>query len=131
MRTRLSGSVVRWVVLAVCACVLPASRAQAQGDGPHNLPLIPIGTNIFTPQVLVLSGNFNPQQTVLVPGAEIDVVAVPVTYIRTFALGNRFGRLFLVAPISTARRVGRGRSIRSPADCARPSGDVPGSWIRW
>lgn len=101
MRTKRYRSVLRWVLVATCACVLPASRAAAQGDGPHNLPLIPINTNIFTPQVLVLSGNFNPQQTVLVPGADIDVVAVPITYIRTFALGGRFGRLFVVAPIST------------------------------
>jgi hypothetical protein len=28
-------------------------------------------------------------------------VAAPITYIRTFALGSRFGRLFLVAPVST------------------------------
>ena len=92
---------MKWVVLALCACVLSAGRAEAQGDGPHNLPLIPINTNIFTPQVLVLSGNFNPQGTVLVPGADIDVIAGPITYIRTFALGNQFGRLFLVAPTST------------------------------
>ena len=101
MRIRIDSVKLRWAVLALCLCVAPVTRAAAQGDGPHNLPLIPIGTNIFTPQVLVLSGNFNPQQTVLVPGAEIDVIAVPVTYIRTFALGNRFGRLFLVAPISS------------------------------
>ena len=101
MRTRVLGFRMTCAVLALCACLLPATRAQAQGDGPHNLPLIPIGTNIFTPQVLVLSGNFNPQGTVLVPGAEIDVIAAPITYIRTFAMGSRFGRLFLVAPIST------------------------------
>jgi Putative MetA-pathway of phenol degradation len=101
MRTRLLGIRISCAVLALCACLLPAARAEAQGDGPHNLPLIPIGTNIFTPQVLVLSGNFNPQGTVLVPGAEIDVIAAPITYIRTFGLGSRFGRLFLVAPISS------------------------------
>ena len=101
MSTRIRVVRLRWVLATICAGLLAAAPAAAQGDGPHNLPLIPINTNIFTPQVLVLSGNFNPQGTVLVPGAEIDVIAAPITYIRTFALGNRFGRLFLVAPVST------------------------------
>lgn len=101
MSARFSGSVVRWMVLVACAVVLPASRAQAQGDGPHNLPIIPIGTNIFAPATLVLSGNFNPQQTVLIPGAEVDVFVVPITYIRTFGMGGRFARLFVTAPLST------------------------------
>jgi len=48
-----------------------------------------------------LSGNFNPSQTVLIPGATVDVFAVPVTYIRTFSLGGRFGRLFLTAPLAS------------------------------
>ena len=52
-----------------CVCPAPARHGEAQGDGPHNLPLIPIGTNIFTPQVLVLSGNFNPARRTVVPGA--------------------------------------------------------------
>lgn len=88
------------LVLLGLVLLLPM-RAEAQGDGPHNLPLIPINTNIFTPQALVLSGNFNPSFTILVPGADIDVVAVPITYIRTFALGSRFARVFVVVPVST------------------------------
>jgi hypothetical protein len=81
--------------------VLPASRVDAQGDGPHNLPLIPINTNIFSPQMLALEGNFNPSGSTLIPGADVNVIAVPITYIRTFALGDRFGRLFVTLPVGT------------------------------
>jgi hypothetical protein len=88
-------------VLGLTGLLLAPGTVRAQGDGPHNLPLIPIGTNIFTPQVLVLSGNFIPAMTAVVPGASVDVVAFPITYIRTFALGSRFGRLFATLPIST------------------------------
>ena len=87
--------------IVVLLCVLAAGRAEAQGEGPRNLPLIPVGTNVFVPGTLVLSGNFNPQQTVLVPGANVHVVAVPLTYIRTFGLGDRFGRLFVTLPLAT------------------------------
>ena len=113
--------------MRMCAAGQPRA---AQGDGPHNLPLIPINTNIFTPQVLLLSGNFNPQGTVLVPGADIDVVAAPITYIRTFALGNRFGRLFLVAPISTLDASVEALDPRFGV-LRRSRDDVRDSWIRW
>lgn len=76
-------------------------RAAAQGDGPHGLPLIPVDTNIFAVMGLDLSGNFNPAQTVLIPGAEVDVLAAPLTYLRTFPLGNRFGRLVVTLPLAT------------------------------
>ena len=101
MRTVGKKSTIVWILIVLCLLLLPAGRADAQGDGPHNLPLIPINTNIFTPQVLVLSGNFIPAGTAVVPGASVDVVAVPITYIRTFALGSHFGRLFAVLPVST------------------------------
>ena len=101
MRTIGRKSTIVWILIVLCLSLLPAGRADAQGDGPHNLPLIPINTNIFTPQVLVLSGNFIPAGTAVVPGASVDVVAVPITYIRTFALGSHFGRLFAVLPVST------------------------------
>ena len=106
MRTRLDSWIVRGLVV-LCLTVLPAARAAAQGDGPHNLPLVPINTNIFTPQVLVLSGNFVPGFASVVPGASIDVIAMPVTYIRTFALGTHFARLFAVLPISSLDSTGR------------------------
>ena len=116
---------LRWIVLALCACLLPAANAAAQGDGPHNLPLLPIGTNIFTPQALVLSGNFNPAGDTFIPNASVDVVAVPITYIRTFALGSRFGRLFVVVPLSTLDASGIGIETNSPwcqstAHCRSP-----------
>lgn len=100
MSERACRSVGR-VGMVALVCLLAAGRAEAQGDGPHNLPMIPTGTNIVAPAVMVLSGNFNPQQTVLIPGANVDVVAAPVTYIRSFGLGGRFARLFLTAPFST------------------------------
>ena len=77
MRTTGRKSTIVWILIVLCVSLLPAGRADAQGDGPHNLPLIPINTNIFTPQVLVLSGNFIPAGTAVVPGASVDVVAVP------------------------------------------------------
>ena len=86
-------------VLAVAGLLPPP--AAAQGDGPHNLPMLPVGMNLVVPMTLVLSGNFNPSQTVLIPGASVDVVAVPITYVRTFAFGDRFGRLFVTAPLAT------------------------------
>ncbi len=89
------------IALAALACMVLATSARAQGDGPHNLPLIPRDTNILVVMPMGLSGNFNPQQTVLIPGANVDVFAVPLTYIRTFSLGGRFGRLFLTAPLAT------------------------------
>jgi hypothetical protein len=93
-------------VLGLIVLLLIPGTARAQGDGPHNLPLMPINTNIFTPQVLVLSGNIGPAMTAVVPGATVDVVAVPITYFRTFAMGNRFGRLFAVLPVSTLDATG-------------------------
>jgi hypothetical protein len=92
---------VRRIALAALGCLALAGTARAQGDGPHNLPLVPKDMNLFVAMPMGLSGNFNPSQTVLIPGANVDVFAVPVTYIRTFSLGGRFGRLFLTAPFAT------------------------------
>ena len=83
------------------ALLLAPGSARAQGDGPHNLPLVPKDMNLLVVMPMGLSGNFNPSQTVLIPGASVDVFAVPVTYIRTFSLGGRFGRLFLTAPLAS------------------------------
>ena len=101
MRNVLSMTSVRRIALAVLACLALAGTARAQGDGPHSLPLIPKDTNLFVVLPLGLSGNFNPSQTVLIPGANVDVFALPLTYVRTFSLGGRFGRLFLSAPLAT------------------------------
>ncbi len=89
------------IALAALAGLALAGTARAQGDGPHNLPLIPKDTNLLVVMPMGLSGNFNPSQTVLIPGANVDVFAFPVTYIRTFSLGGRFARLFLTAPLAT------------------------------
>jgi hypothetical protein len=80
---------VRRIALLALACLALAGTARAQGDGPHNLPLIPKDTNLFVVLPLGLSGNFNPSQTVLIPNADVDVFAVPLTYVRTFSLGGR------------------------------------------
>jgi hypothetical protein len=101
MRNVLSMTNVRRIALAALGCLALAGTARAQGDGPHNLPLIPKDTNLFVVLPLGLSGNFNPSQTVLIPGASVDVFAVPLTYVRTFSLGGRLGRLFLTAPLAT------------------------------
>ena len=104
----------RTTMLAALACLALAGTARAQGDGPHNLPLVPKDMNLFVAMPMGLSGNFNPSQTVLIPGANVDVFAVPVTYIRTFSLGGRFGRLFLTAPLATLDASGTS-SIPAPA----------------
>ena len=101
MRMSFDRTGVRRIALAALGCLALAGTARAQGDGPHNLPLVPKGMNLFVAMPMGLSGNFNPSQTVLIPGANVDVFAVPVTYIRTFSLGGRFGRLFLTAPFAT------------------------------
>jgi hypothetical protein len=88
-------------VLLLLGPLLVPGSANAQGDGPHNLPVIPVGMNLFVVMPMGLSGNFNPSQTVLIPGASVDVIAVPIIYIRTFSLGSRFGRLFVTAPLAT------------------------------
>lgn len=98
---RFAGSGARRLLAVALCCLAWAGRAYAQGDGPHNLPLIPEGTNLLAVMPMGLSGNFNPSQTVLIPGATVDVLAVPVTYIRTFSLGGRFGRVFLTAPLAS------------------------------
>src|SRR5512134_3687652 len=90
------------VALAALLCLAAAGTARAQGDGPHTLPLIPKDTNIFVALPLWLSGNFNPQQTVQLPAnANVDVLALPLTYVRTFSIGGRFGRLFTTLPIAS------------------------------
>jgi hypothetical protein len=93
-----SALVLLVVMTVVSLLTVPA---EAQGDGPHSLPLLPVGMNFFVALPLGLSGNFNPSQTVLIPGANVDVFAVPLTYIRTFSLGGRFGRVFVTAPLAT------------------------------
>jgi len=85
-------------VLAICAC---AGTVRAQGEGPHNLPFLPVETNVVIPMGMWLSGNFNPQQTVLIPGASVDVIALPLTYVRTFSTGGVFTRLFITLPFAT------------------------------
>ena len=116
-------------MLLLLGLLLAPGTARAQGDGPHNLPLIPINTNIFTPQVLVLSGNFIPAMTAVVPGATVDVVAVPITYIRTFSLGGRFARLFAVLPVSTLdASADVFDPVRGSTDPSTKGG--PGSWTR-
>ncbi len=52
------GSLMKGSVLALvlAACLLPAGRAEAQGDGPHNLPLLPKGMNLFVAMPMGLSG---------------------------------------------------------------------------
>jgi hypothetical protein len=92
---------VRRLLVATLGFVALAGTARAQGDGPHNLPLVPKDMNLFVAMPMGLSGNFNPSGTVLIPGANVDVFAVPLTYVRTFSLGGRFGRLFLTAPLAT------------------------------
>jgi hypothetical protein len=89
------------LALAALLCLAAAGTAQAQGDGPHNLPMIPTGTNIFVTVPMGLSGNFNPSQTVLIPNADVDVFAAPVVYVRSFSLAGRFARVFLAAPLAT------------------------------
>lgn len=102
------------VALAALLCLAAAGTARAQGDGPHNLPLIPKDTNIFVVMPIGLSGNFNPQGTIQLPSsATVDVLALPLTYIRTFSLGGRFGRLFLTAPLATLDASG---TILDPRD---------------
>lgn len=96
-----SRTFARAAATACAALILAAGPAQAQGDGPHSLPLVPKGMDILVPMFLTLSGNFNPQQTVLIPGAEVDVIAVPVSFIHTFGIGDRFGRLFVTVPFAT------------------------------
>jgi len=100
MRSAIARSALVLVGVLAVAGLLPAP-AEAQGDGPHTLPLVPVGVNIFASMAMGLSGNFNPTQTVLIPGANVDVFAVPLTYIRTFPLGHRFGRLFVTVPLAT------------------------------
>lgn len=98
------GSLMKGSVLALvlAACLLPAGRAEAQGDGPHNLPLLPKGMNLFVAMPMGLSGDFNPQGTIQLPiSANVDVFAVPITYIRTFSLGGRFARLFTTLPVAS------------------------------
>ena len=56
------------IALAALAGLALAGTARAQGDGPHNLPLIPKDTNLLVVMPMGLSGNFNPSQTVLIPG---------------------------------------------------------------
>jgi hypothetical protein len=92
----------RRLALGALLCLAVAGPASAQGDGPHNLPLIPKDTNIFVAVPLWLSGNFNPQGTIQLPSsASVDVLALPITYVRTFSLGGRFGRVFTTLPIAT------------------------------
>ena len=141
---RIDGFGVRRIALAALACLALAGPAQAQGDGPHNLPLVPKDMNLSVVTPMGLSGNFNPSQTVLIPGANVDVVAVPVTYIRTFSLGGRFGRVFVTAPLATLdasgtvldprtgdemKRLARTVGVDGPdADPARRARRCPGSY---
>ena len=94
------------LALGALCCLAPAGTARAQGDGPHNLPLVPKDMNLVVAMPIWLSGNFNPSQTVLIPGANVDVFAVPITYIQTFSLGGRFARLFVTAPLATLEASG-------------------------
>jgi hypothetical protein len=74
---------------------VPATRAEAQGDGPRSQTLLPTGYNFVVPAYLHLSGDYDFSQTVLLPGAEVKSDIFVITYMRAFGIGGRYTQIWV------------------------------------
>jgi len=70
-------------------------QAWSQADGPRSQVLIPTGVNIFVPTYMRLTGNYNFENSILVPGADVTSDVVVLTYMRSFAIGDRYAQVWI------------------------------------
>jgi hypothetical protein len=98
-----------WLVL-----LLPL-YTWAQADGPRSQTLIPTGVNIIVPSYVHLSGNYNFGNSILVPGADVRSEVFIGTYVRAFAIGDRYAQIY-INPIWG--------SIDARGTVTRPNGQV-------
>lgn len=87
----------RWPWLACIAVIAlhAAGEARAQGDGPRSQVLLPVGINFVVPTYLDLAGNFNFAGSILVPGADVSSHVWVGTYMRAFAIRDRYAQIWI------------------------------------
>jgi hypothetical protein len=87
----------RRVIFALLAVValLFSGHAQAQGDGPRSQVLIPTGVNILVPTYLDLKGSYSFGGNILLPNAEVTSDVFVLTYMRAFAIGDRYAQIWV------------------------------------
>jgi hypothetical protein len=69
--------------------------AWSQADGPRSSTLIPTDVNILVPTYLRLTGNYSFDGQFLVPGAEVTSDVIVLTFMRSFAIGNRYAQVWI------------------------------------
>mgnify|MGYP003440741378 FL=1 len=87
----------RLVVYTLLMCLLLAPAiAWAQGDGPRSQQPMPVGTSVLVPTWLNMSMNSDFSQSILLVDADVDADIFLGIYIRSFAVGDRSGQIWVV-----------------------------------
>lgn len=70
--------------------------ASAQGDGPRSQVPLPVGTNVLVPTWLDMEMNSDFSQSILLLDADVEADILLGIYIRSFAVGDRYGQIWVV-----------------------------------
>lgn len=83
--------------------LLSSFQALAQDDGARGYQLAPVGTHQLTVQYISTHGNRSLDDSVVIPGADIDVNVGVLQYTQTFRAGARSLAVFGVLPFGQVK----------------------------
>lgn len=93
---RFVGNFIRRALSLFCLLLLMlAGAAIAQGDGPRSQVQIPTHVNFLVPTYLNLTGNYNLNGNILLPGADINPNVFVLTYMRAWAIGDNYAQIWV------------------------------------
>ncbi|PII15825.1 hypothetical protein CR920_08445 [Stenotrophomonas indicatrix] len=92
-----------YIVTAVFLWLFSSFHAQAQDDGARGYQLAPVGTHQLTLQYISTHGNRSLDDSVVIPGADIDVNVGVLQYTQTFSAGPRSLAVFGVLPFGQVK----------------------------